>query len=153
MTEVSNKINISTAGATAHRGDLADGRYIEAVGRRKTAVARVRISISSKNVYTINGKTLNAYLPTTVLQNVVKDPLNKAGIETKFSVSAMVNGGGINAQAEAIRHGISRALVDFDIELRKHIKKLGFLKRDPRAKERKKFGLKGARRAPQWSKR
>jgi small subunit ribosomal protein S9 len=153
MTEVSNKINISTAGATAHRGDLADGKYIEAVGRRKTAVARVRISASSKNTYTVNGKTLNAYFPIEILQNVVRDPLNKAKIESKFSVTAKVNGGGINAQAEAIRHGIARALVDFDIELRKPIKKLGFLKRDPRAKERKKFGLKGARRAPQWSKR
>jgi len=128
-------------------------RYIETVGRRKTAVARVRIKEADKSSLVVNEKVTHEYFPTDELQSIVKDPLSKSKISTKFSVSAKVLGGGIHAQAEALRHGISRALVEYDEELRKKLKKAGFLKRDPRAKERKKFGLKGARKAPQWSKR
>lgn len=135
------------------RRKLKDGEYIEAVGRRKTAIARVRITPGTKNIFTVNDKTLSAYFPTKALQSVVKSPLADSETDTKFHVSVVVKGGGIQSQAEAVRHGIARTLVDFDIELRKTLKKLGFLKRDPRKKERKKFGLKKARKSPQWSKR
>ena len=128
-------------------------RYIEAVGRRKTAVARVRLTPSAKVSYIVNGKELAEYFVTKELQATVTDAITKSKTVGKFSVSALVKGGGINAQAEAIRHGISRVLVEDDKELRTTVKKLGFLKRDPRAKERRKFGLKKARKSPQWSKR
>jgi len=130
---------------------LKSGRYIEAVGRRKTAVARVRIFEDSKNNFVINGKDLHEYFPTEALQVKVKEVFSK--IPAKFKVSAKLSGSGIAAQAEALRHGISRALVKFDEESRKDLKKAGFLKRDPRSKERKKPGLKKARKAAQWSKR
>lgn len=128
-------------------------RYIEAVGRRKTAVARVRLTPSAKVSYTINGKDVTAYFSTKELQATVTDAITKSKAVGKFAVSAIVKGGGINAQAEAIRHGIARVLVEDDKNLRVAVKKLGFLKRDPRAKERRKFGLKKARKSPQWSKR
>ena len=129
------------------------GKYIEKVGRRKTAVARVRITKSGKSMFSVNGGNLPAYFKTSILQSVARDAIDKISLTQKFSISAKVMGGGIPAQAEAMRHGIARALVEYDPELRKEIKKLGYLQRDPRMKERKKFGLKGARRAPQWSKR
>jgi len=129
------------------------GKYIEAVGRRKTSVARVRITEAPKNSFLINEKSLEEYFPTTEMQEVVKDPLNKVEFPTKYSISVLVKGGGIHSQSEAIRHGISRALIEVDAELRKELKPLGFLKRDPRMKERRKFGLKKARKSPQWSKR
>ena len=128
-------------------------RYIEAVGRRKTAAARVRLYKSSRESFTVNDKELAEYFPVKVLQSVVKDPFIKVDLSQKFTVSAHIQGGGISAQAEALRHGIARALVIHDPELRSQLKKAGFLKRDPREKERKKFGLKKARKAPQWSKR
>lgn len=128
-------------------------KYIEAVGRRKTAVARVRIFESSKNSFAINDKELQIYFPTQSLQRIVKSPIEKVGLDSKFKIEAFIKGGGINSQAEAMRHGISRAVVKWNGELRKEVKQLGFLKRDPRAKERRKFGLKKARKAPQWSKR
>ena len=155
MEEVTNKIEIDTISEpVSKRKELKSGEYIEAIGRRKTAVARVRISKAAKQTFTINNKTLSAYFPTDALQSVAKDSLTNSKIEdVKFHVSVIVKGGGMQAQAEAVRHGVARALLDFDAELRKTLKKLGFLKRDPRKKERKKFGLKGARKAPQWSKR
>lgn len=125
--------------------------YTEAVGRRKSATARVRITPAKGESVVVNNKPLSDYFPTTETQNVVRSPLKNLG--DKFTVSAQVNGGGVHAQAEAVRHGLTRALVKLTPELRKDLKALGFLKRDPRAKERKKFGLKAARRAPQWSKR
>lgn len=131
----------------------AHGRYIEAIGRRKTASARVRITEASKFAASVNGKTLNDYFQTAELQTIVADPFKQAELEQKFSVTVRVTGGGIHAQAEAVRHGIARAIVKYDEENRKKVKKLGFLKRDPRMKERRKFGLKKARKAPQWSKR
>lgn len=130
-----------------------DGRYLETVGRRKTAVARVRITEAGKAAFVVNGKALETYFPTTELQKVVTDPIVEAGLETTFSVSVLAKGGGVHSQAEAVRHGVTRALVAYNEELRKQLKKLGFLKRDPRMKERRKFGLKKARKAPQWSKR
>jgi len=132
---------------------LAEGRYIEAIGRRKTATARVRIFNSSKTSFEINGRSLESYFPTKELQTIAKAAFKESGATDKFKVSAHISGGGIHSQSEALRHGIARALVDFDSELRKKLKKFGFLKRNPRVKERRKFGLKKARKAPQWSKR
>lgn len=128
-------------------------RYIEAVGRRKTSTARVRITEASKESSVINGKDVPTYFPTLELQKIVNEAIEKSKVAGKFMVSVRVVGGGIHSQAEAVRHGLSRALVAFDEETRKRLKKLGFLKRDPRMKERRKFGLKKARKAPQWSKR
>ncbi|MFA4890029.1 MAG: 30S ribosomal protein S9 [Candidatus Paceibacterota bacterium] len=127
--------------------------YFEAVGRRKTSVARARLFKGGESAITVNGKKLNDYFVTKEMQNIIEDPLKMMKLEKVFRVSAKVSGGGIHSQAEALRHAISRALVKFDIELRKRLKKAEFLKRDPRSKERRKFGLKKARKAPQWSKR
>jgi len=128
-------------------------KYIEAVGRRKTSTARVRIFKSTKTSFTVNGKDAKDYFKTDDQRALIEDPMVKGKPASKWSVEAKVNGGGIHSQSEAVRHGISRALVLSDGELRGKLKTLGFLKRDPRAKERRKFGLKKARKAPQWSKR
>ncbi|MFZ2303424.1 MAG: 30S ribosomal protein S9 [Minisyncoccia bacterium] len=126
---------------------------MEAVGRRKTSTARVRITEATKESVVVNGKDVPTYFPTADMQNIIAEAIEKSKVVGKFTISAKVIGGGIHSQAEAIRHGLSRALVEFDEETRKRLKKLGFLKRDPRMKERRKFGLKKARKAPQWSKR
>ena len=128
-------------------------KYFEAVGRRKTAVARVRIFPGAKAGYEINEKDLAGYFPVKEMQATVTEPIQNAKVSEKFHVIVKVVGGGISAQSEATRHGIARALLEYDNELRGKLKKLGFLKRDPRAKERRKFGLKKARKSPQWSKR
>ncbi len=131
---------------------MAKGQpYTEAVGRRKTASARVRISDAKSSSVVVNGKPADAYFPLEVMVKTVHAPLQALG--ATYAVSAKVQGGGHKAQAEAIRMGISRAMAELVPEQRKDLKVRGFLKRDPRAKERKKFGLKAARRAPQWSKR
>lgn len=127
-------------------------RYVEAVGRRKTAVARVRITPASKNVFKINERDLASYFPTEELRRVVEEALDKTKAGN-FDISIHTKGGGAHSQAEAVRLGISRALVKHDESLRTKVKSAGLLKRDPRAKERRKFGLKKARKAPQWSKR
>ena len=126
-------------------------RYIETVGRRKTSVARVRITPSSKTTFLVNEKDLHVYFPIKEMQTVVTQPL--AELNDKFKITAHIKGGGMHSQSEALRHGIARALVSHKGEFRKTLKKAGYLKRDPRAKERRKFGLKKARKAPQWSKR
>lgn len=128
-----------------------EGKYIEAVGRRKTSVARVRLTPASKTSFDVNGKDLHEYFAIKDMQTIVKQPL--VDNPEKFKITAKVTGGGIHSQSEAVRHGIARALVEGDEMLRKTLKKAGYLKRDPRAKERRKFGLKKARKAPQWSKR
>ncbi|MEK7630958.1 MAG: 30S ribosomal protein S9 [Patescibacteria group bacterium] len=128
------------------------GKYIEAVGRRKTSIARVRIFANQEGIV-VNGIDYKKYFVTVDMQKIVEDAFRKARPETHFGVSVKVEGGGIHSQSEAVRHGISRTLNTFDIALRHSLKKAGFLKRDPRVKERRKFGLKKARRAPQWSKR
>lgn len=133
-------------------------KYIEAVGRRKTSTARVRIWQVSKSSFTVNGKDSKEYFKTEEQRRLIGDPIMKGSnvqekADFKWKVEAKVSGGGIHSQAEAVRHGLARALVLFDTELRPKLKTLGFLKRDPRAKERRKFGLKKARKAPQWSKR
>ena len=127
-------------------------KYYEAVGRRKTAIARVRLTVATNNNYVINDRELERYFTTDSLENTAREALSKSGGK-KFSVSVLLKGGGPNAQAEAMRLGIARALVKFDDELRGELKRAGFLKRDPRMIERKKFGLKKARKSPQWSKR
>ncbi len=131
----------------------AKTEYVEAVGRRKTAIARVRATESTKPTYVVNGKNVEEYFVTAGLRDIALSPLSVEGMVGKYSVSAKVSGGGIHAQAEAIRHGLSRILVKEDAEQKKELKKLGFLKRDSRKKERKHFGLKKARKASQWSKR
>lgn len=127
-------------------------RYLEAVGRRKTAIARVRLFPKGEPIFKVNNKNLADYFPNADLHTVVREGLILAECD-KFGAEIRVRGGGSHSQAEAIRHGTARALVLFDPELRKKLKKAGFLKRDPRVKERKKPGLKRARRAPQWAKR
>lgn len=129
----------------------AKGRYTEAIGRRKTSVARVRIVPAPKISVSVNDQDLEKYFPTQVLRKTVLSVFENT--EEKFAVTSKLKGGGISSQAEALRHGLSRALVDLQPELRTKFKVKGFLKRDPRAKERRKFGLKKARKAPQWSKR
>lgn len=130
-----------------------ENKYIETVGRRKTSVARVRITPSTKSAFTVNDKSVEDYFKVPEQQYIVTSAISESKLEQKFAVTVMVKGGGVNSQAEAIRHAIARALITFDMTLRKDLKKAGFLKRDPRAKERRKFGLKKARKAPQWSKR
>ena len=129
-------------------------KYIETVGRRKTALARVRITPAEKMSYDINGKSIKEYFPTKELQMTAEEAFTTSKLSTiKFKITALIKGGGISGQAEAFRHGVSRAIIEYDKELRGIMKKAGLLKRDPRAKERRKFGLKKARKSPQWSKR
>lgn len=140
--------------------------YVEAVGRRKTSVARVRYFAKSdlsalpvrqagkgaNEEIIVNNKKLNEYFPTSELRNIVESPLKTAKLK-QYKITVKLSGGGIHSQAEALRHGISRALIESNTKLRKELKPLGFLARDSRMKERRKFGLKKARKAPQWSKR
>ncbi len=128
-------------------------RYIEAVGRRKTAIARARITPSAKSSVVINGKDINDYFVTEPLRATAMEAFLKVPIAGQFAAQVVVSGGGIAGQAVAVRHAISRALIEHDIHLRGALKKEGFLKRDPRAKERKKPGLVKARKRKQWSKR
>jgi len=128
-------------------------RYVEAVGRRKTAVARIRILADPKENFVVNEKPMEQYFQDTEQQVIVRQSLARGAAKTPFAVSARVKGGGMRAQAEAVRLGIARALVKSDEELRGGLKALGYLTRDPRERERKKFGLKRARRARQWRKR
>jgi len=139
--------------------EITTGKYIEAIGRRKTSTARVRIWESNKANFIVNTKDAKEYFKTEGERRLILDPIIK-GLKTeqgkaglKWNVEVRVSGGGIHSQSEAIRHGLARALATFDPEARGNLKDLGYLKRDPRAKERRKFGLKKARKAPQWSKR
>ena len=132
--------------------DLAAGARYTATGKRKTAVARVIIKPGS-GTYVINGKTLEAFFPRETLQRIIRQPLETVGYESRMDVIARMHGGGVSAQAGALRHGISRALIVADPNLRGELKRRGFLTRDPRVKERKKAGLKKARKRPQFSKR
>lgn len=127
--------------------------FVPAIGRRKTATAKVRVNTAKTLSITVNGKDFREYLKLESLIEKVQAPFTKTEIEPHFKISVIVNGGGISAQAEAIRHGIARALSVHDTEQRTPLKRLGFLKRDPRSKERKKFGFRKARKRPQWSKR
>lgn len=133
--------------------DTKAKNYIETIGRRKTASARVRLQVAPKMSVVINDKDIATYFGTPKLQRTALEGISKLKLTEKFKITAHVKGGGIAGQAEAVRHGISRALIEHDTELRTKLKRAGYLKRDPRAKERRKFGLKKARKAPQWSKR
>ena len=126
--------------------------YFYGTGRRKSSVARVRL-VAGTGVITINGRDIDDYFGLETLKLIVRQPLNLTGTTEKFDIVCRVTGGGVTGQAGAIRHGLSRALLQYDEELRPLLKKAGFLTRDPRMKERKKYGLKAARRAPQFSKR
>jgi small subunit ribosomal protein S9 len=132
--------------------DLAAGARYTATGKRKTAVARVIIRPGT-GAYTINGKTLDVFFPRETLRRIIRQPLETVGYESRMDVVARMHGGGVSAQAGALRHGISRALIVADPNLRGELKRRGFLTRDPRVKERKKAGLKKARKRPQFSKR
>lgn len=127
-------------------------RYVEGIGRRKTAIARVRIT-KGTGAANVNGHTFTEYFPTIRRQAAAIAPLRELKLEDKFDVQAKVKGGGPNAQAEAVRHGLARALLISDETLRDKLHVLGYLTRDSRMVERKKYGLKKARRAPQWKKR
>ena len=127
--------------------------YMYGTGRRKSSVARVHLIPGGTGKITINGRDIDDYFGLDTLKLVVRQPLTVGEVEGKFDIVVRVNGGGISGQAGAIRHGLSRALLQYDENLRPVLKKAGFLTRDPRMKERKKYGLKAARRAPQFSKR
>jgi len=126
--------------------------YFYGTGRRKKSVARVRVYPGTGKI-TINDRSIDDYFGLETLKLIVRQPLALTGTAEKFDIVCRVQGGGVTGQAGAIRHGLSRALLQYDESLRPELKKAGFLTRDPRMKERKKYGLKGARRAPQFSKR
>ena len=126
--------------------------YYYGTGRRKSSVARVRVYQGTGNI-TINGRDIDDYFGLETLKLIVRQPLNLTNTNGSFDIVCTVAGGGVTGQAGAIRHGLSRALLNLNEELRPVLKKAGHLTRDPRMKERKKYGLKGARRAPQFSKR
>lgn len=134
-------------------GANQSSRYYEGVGRRKRAVARVRLFTKGEKEFLVNSKAYTEYFPTFELQFLADGALRKMKVGDKFMVVSKVRGGGVSSQAEAVRHGIARALVKFNADFRKRLKRAGYLRRDPREVERKKFGLKKARRAPQWAKR
>lgn len=159
MAEKNKKVKKETA-RDAEKGKesknvFPEGKYFYAVGKRKEAVAQVRLYPTEKTEepVIINGRELNDYFGLSRLQNIIKAPLLNTGQDGKFQVFVKVSGGGINGQAEAARLGISRAIVKFNEVFKKPLKDLGFLTRDARAVERKKPGLKKARRRPQWAKR
>jgi len=132
---------------------MADKKYIAAIGRRKNATAQVRLTPDSKRTFVINERTLDDYVSIEEYRKLIQSPLNLVETKDEFHVSIVVRGGGISAQADAIRHGIARALEKYNPELRGDLKSAGYLKRDPRRKERKKPGLRKARKRPAWSKR
>lgn len=128
-------------------------KYLESIGRRKTSVARIRIFTQGEKDISINKMPIEKYFPSLFLRKTALSPLEIMSCLDKFGIQILVKGGGISSQSEAIRHGLARALEIFNPEFRKRLKKAGFLTRDPRMRERKKFGLKRARKAPQWAKR
>ncbi len=134
----------------AHKA--APGRYFEGIGRRKTAVARVRV-MKGAGKFVINGKNFDKYFQAGRLSQIAEEALKRLGVGTSVDISVKIEGGGINAQAEAVRHGISRALALMNPDLKIQLAALGLLTRDSRMVERKKPGLRKARRAPQWKKR
>jgi len=127
--------------------------YLYGTGRRKSSVARVHLFAGGTGAITINGRDIDDYFGLETLKYIVRQPLNTTEMTSKVDISATVKGGGVTGQAGAIRHGISRALLQVDENFRPLLKNAGFLTRDSRMKERKKYGLKAARRAPQFSKR
>jgi len=151
--EVEKKVKKKVEEKKIEEKDTQPDRYYEGIGRRKTAVARARIFTRGEKGFSINNKSLEEYFPIHELQKTALASLDTMKCLDKFKISIIVRGGGLNSQAEAVRHGIARALLLFNPDFRKRLKKAGFLKRDSRMRERKKPGLKRARRAPQWKKR
>ncbi len=141
------------AAAKAEKGVVLTGEFFYAAGNRKTSVARVRLYEKGTGTFIVNDKKLEEYIVVPSKRDAVKSPLRITGHLKTFDISVKTSGGGLGGQAEAIRHGIAKALLEFDPSLRITLKRAGFLTRDPRMKERKKYGLHRARRAPQWSKR
>ncbi|MCK9578344.1 30S ribosomal protein S9 [bacterium] len=133
--------------------DESSNDYFVGTGRRKTSVARVRLYTKGDKTISVNEKKFKEYFTSDDLQRIVMSSLERMKSVGKFKITVVVKGGGIRSQAEAVRHGIARALTIFNPEYRKRLRRSGYLTRDQRMKERKKFGLKRARRAPQWSKR
>ena len=144
--------DVETVQPIAVEIDLASGARYRATGKRKTSVARVTLKPGT-GAYVINGRTLEQHFPRFTLQRNIRQPLETVGYEERMDVVATLHGGGVSSQAGALRHGISRALLEADPNLRGELKRRGFLTRDARAKERKKAGLKKARKRPQFSKR
>lgn len=138
---------------TPKKKEVFSGKYFNAIGRRKTAVARIRLYENGKNQITVNEKDYRDYFQTESMQSKVRESLDKMKITDKFDISVVAKGGGLDSQAEAVRHGIARALIKFNETYKKRLRKEGLLTRDSRMKERKKPGLKRARKAPRWSKR
>lgn len=138
-----------TAVAVSH---IPEGKYFEATGGRKTSVARVRLFAKGGGI-TVNGMDFKQYFQQRNLQKEVRQPFETADLENKVTISAKVSGGGSHSQATALVNGISKVMALFNPELRKKLRKAGFITRDPRMVERKKYGYKKARRAPQWAKR
>lgn len=160
-TEEKKKLIKEKAEVSVEKDEKKDERYLEAVGRRKESIARVRLLTKkasdrfpeNRGLILVNQKPYYEYFRDLFLQNVVEEPLKKLKSLDRFKGSVLVRGGGLSGQAEAIRLGISRALVLFDANYRKKLKKFGYLTQDSRIKERRKYGLKKARKAPQWAKR
>ena len=159
-TPVESEVSLENSDEISMNFDRKDSKkYFESIGRRKRAIARIRVftanpkDSAAQGGFTVNEKTLKDYFRGDDLIDVAMESFNKLKGADHFRVTAKVNGGGINAQAEAIRLGVAKALLKFDPNFRKKLKKSGLLRRDPREKERRKYGLKKARRAPQFSKR
>lgn len=152
MTKVKQKVVKKVKEEAPAAETVKPSRYFEARGARKTAVARVRLFTKSQGL-TVNGKDYKEYFREPQLQKTAIQPLAVMNIEDRLGATAKVSGGGLNSQAEAVRHGLARALVLFNADFRKRLRRYEFLTRDPRMVERKKYGLKKARRAPQWAKR
>ncbi len=152
-TETKSKVSEKKEEKVSKKTKGDEDQYFKAVGRRKTAVAKVRLFIKDKNEFIINDKKMEDYFPTFELREVCSSALKKMKCFDKFKVTVKVSGGGLNAQAEAVRHGTARALCLFNLEFKKRLRRVGYLTRDPRQRERKKFGLKRARKASQWKKR
>lgn len=154
---VKKEVSDTTVVAEAEEVHAAEvvkgGSFIAAVGRRKTAIARVRLIKNGKGIISVNGKKVEQYFSTEDLREQAVSPLKAVGQQEAVDASVKVTGGGILGQAQAMRHGLSRALVELNPTFRTALKKLGYLTRDSRKRERKKFGRKSARRSPQWSKR
>lgn len=144
---------LTVATKKSAKPETLQGQYIETVGRRKESIARVRITHGKQEGFIVNDKPAEKYFAHPSLQKIVTAPVSRLKPEMPIFISAKVFGGGTRGQAEAVRHGISRALAKLDPIFKDRLKKMNFLTRDPRAKERRKYGLKKARRAPQWAKR
>jgi len=128
-------------------------KYYRGIGRRKTATAEVRLYKTGKKTITVNDEKMKEYFPRLELQEIIEAPLEKLDLKDEFRISVLVRGSGYHSQAEAVQLGIARALVDYDKELKSALKEDNYLSRDPRMKERKKYGRRKARRSPQWRKR